>query len=78
MLRRFGHAEVGGEGCDGVWGEGGGIEDRDENVEAWYYKLILVESLAILKDSQEEVLALWLRRNMWCRFVQRKSYASQK
>ena len=78
MLRRLGHVEVGGEGCDGVWGEGGGIEDRDENVEAWYYGLVLAENLAMLKDSQEEVLTLWLRPNTWCRFVERKSRASQK
>ena len=66
MLRRFGHAEVGGEGCDGVWGEGGGIEDRDERMESWYYRIGLAEFLATLANSQEEVLALWLRLNLWC------------
>ena len=66
MLRRFGHAEAGGEGCDGVWGEGGGIEDRDERMESLYYRIGLAEILATLTNSQEEVLALWLRVNLWC------------
>ena len=58
LLRRFERAEVGGEVCDGVWGEGGGIEGRDENVEAWFYGIVLAENLAILTNSQGEVLAL--------------------